>query len=69
MMNPSKKILAQLYRITMRNLNALLILCPLVASCQAISWLPDDNAVEEMIEDQIMDSTGVKVDISGSSPE
>lgn len=34
-----------------------------------LSWYPDDNNVEEFVEDAIMLKTGVDVDFTGSTPE
>ncbi len=45
-----------------------IIICTFVAC----NWLPDslqDSMLEEQIEDKIQDETGVKVDLTGESPE
>lgn len=47
---------------------ALLIL-PMLFSCEYLSWYPDDNPIEEAVEDIILEKTGVDVDFSGDSKE
>lgn len=41
----------------------------LVLTLCSCSMLRDDNPVEELVEDVFQDYTGVKVDITGDSPE
>ncbi len=45
------------------------MLVPMFAGCQYLSWFPDDNRLEEYVEDVIYEETGVQVDFSGDSPE
>lgn len=60
------------YDIMCRVATVVIILGSLVGGCTAINrslGLKDDNPVEEFIEDQIEDHTGIEIDLSGASKE
>lgn len=46
-----------------------MILPMLLSSCSLFDALPDDNFVEEYVEDVIEEQSGVKVDFTGDSDE
>lgn len=56
----------------MKSLISLLILGTLSAGCQSPYFkflLEDDNPIEEFVEDEIQDYTGLDIDFSPDSPE
>jgi len=45
------------------------MLSAIVASCSYFSWYPQDNVVEEIVEELIKKETGIDIDLSPFSPE
>jgi len=61
-----------LWDIMCRVLVGLVLVGSLVGGCSALNkrlGLKDDNPVEEYIEEQIEDHTGIEIDLSGDSKE
>lgn len=62
----------QLKRWIMRACIALVVIGCTLGACTAVNkWLgvPDDNPIEEIVEQQIKNQTGFDVDLSPESPE